>query len=99
WPRVVRCGRAARATVQVADVHRHAGSRVVGRSLSGESRVRSSTSRPVAGVTIAGVLAATLLGLAQGSPDSARTATKRFDMRVVTSGLESPWEVALGPDG
>src|SRR5690606_29736985 len=41
----------------------------------------------------------TLLGFAQGSPESARTATKRFDMRVVTSGLESPWEVALGPDG
>jgi PQQ-dependent dehydrogenase (s-GDH family) len=58
-----------------------------------------STSRQVSGVAIACVLAATLLGFAQGSPESARTATKRFDMRVVASGLESPWEVALGPDG
>jgi PQQ-dependent dehydrogenase (s-GDH family) len=57
------------------------------------------TRRQVAGSAVACVLAATVLGLAQGGPDSVRPATKRFDMRVVTSGLESPWEVALGPDG
>lgn len=61
--------------------------------------MKTSMGRQVTGIAVAGVLAATLLGFAQGSPESARTATKRFDMRVVTSGLESPWEVALGPDG
>ena len=61
--------------------------------------MKSSIGRRVAAIVVAGVLAATMLGFAQGSPESARQATKRFDTRVVTSGLESPWEVALGPDG
>lgn len=61
--------------------------------------MKTSAGTQISGIAVAGVLAATLLGLAQGSPESARPATKRFDMRVVTSGLESPWEVSLGPDG
>jgi PQQ-dependent dehydrogenase (s-GDH family) len=55
--------------------------------------------RHVMGPAVTAALLASVLGLAQGGPDSARPATRRFDMRVVTSGLESPWEVALGPDG
>src|SRR5690606_17857473 len=45
-----------------------------------------------------GLLLAAGLG-AQSAPESARVATKRFDMRVVTTGLEGPWEVTPGPDG
>lgn len=61
--------------------------------------VRNGTTRPAGALAIVGVLLAAVFGLAQGGGDAARPATKRFDMRVVTSGLESPWEVALGPDG
>jgi PQQ-dependent dehydrogenase (s-GDH family) len=52
----------------------------------------------VAWLGIAGVVASAL-GSAQAGPESARVATKRFDMRVVVSGLENPWEIAWGPDG
>lgn len=41
----------------------------------------------------------TALALAQVGSDYSRPASRRFTMRVVTSGLESPWEVTLGPDG
>lgn len=61
-------------------------------------RVTRSTST-VTALAMGGALVATALGLAQGSADPARPATKRFTMRVVSSGLESPWEVTLGPDG
>jgi PQQ-dependent dehydrogenase (s-GDH family) len=36
--------------------------------------------------------------LAQGTPDSALTGTKQFEMKVLTNGLEAPWEISWGPD-
>jgi PQQ-dependent dehydrogenase (s-GDH family) len=36
---------------------------------------------------------------AQDSPDTVTRGTKRFDRRVVISGLSNPWEITLGPDG
>jgi len=53
----------------------------------------------VTALAIGAALLATALGLAQGSPEDARPASKQFSMRVVASGLEGPWEVTLGPDG
>lgn len=55
--------------------------------------------RPAGALVVAGLLLTTAFGLAQGGSDLARPATKRFDMRVVATGLDSPWEVVLGPDG
>lgn len=37
--------------------------------------------------------------LAHDGPTSVRRATKRFDKRVVVSGLANPWELTWGPDG
>ena len=56
-------------------------------------------SRIVAGIAAGAACLATTLVLAQVGSDLSRPATKRFTMRVVTSGLESPWEMTLGPDG
>jgi len=52
---------------------------------------------PVAGVLLA---AALFLGVisAQDGPDSVMRGTKRFDMRVIVSGLAGPWELTWGPD-
>ena len=58
-------------------------------------------SRRLAGVAclgVAGVVLASFIALAQTGPESARTATKRFAMRVAVSGLENPWEIIWGPD-
>lgn len=33
------------------------------------------------------------------APDAVQTGTEGFDRRVITTGLEGPWEVTLGPDG
>jgi glucose/arabinose dehydrogenase len=38
------------------------------------------------------------LVLAQHPPESAQAPDKRFTKRTVTSGLDNPWEIALGPD-
>ena len=45
-------------------------------------------------------LAAALLGLAaaQNGPETVTRGTKRFQRRVVTSGLAAPWELTWGPD-
>ncbi len=37
--------------------------------------------------------------LAQDTPDSAVTGTKQFAQKVLTTGLEGPWEITWGPDG
>ena len=50
-------------------------------------------------VVVLGAALVSVLALAQTGPESARAATKRFDMRVVASGLENPWEITWGPDG
>jgi PQQ-dependent dehydrogenase (s-GDH family) len=57
------------------------------------------SARQVAWFGVLGLVSASVMGLAQTGPESARIATKRFDMRVVVSGLENPWEVTWGPDG
>lgn len=36
--------------------------------------------------------------LAQGTPDSVMAGTVPFEMRVLTTGLEGPWELTWGPD-
>jgi len=36
--------------------------------------------------------------IAQDSPDSVLKPTKRFDRRIVVSGLANPWEITWGPD-
>ncbi len=51
----------------------------------------------LAGFLMAG-LAICGTGLAQDSPDSVRRGTKEFRKTVVTSGLDSPWELTWGPD-
>ena len=55
--------------------------------------------RRVAWLVITGIVLAAVLGVSQTGPESARVATKRFTMRVVTSGLGNPWEITWGPDG
>lgn len=57
------------------------------------------STRHVPRLAVLGVLAASLAGSGQTGPESARVATKRFDMRVVVSGLDNPWELTWGPDG
>lgn len=37
-------------------------------------------------------------GFAQNTPDSVVTGTEPFNMRVVATGLSSPWELTWGPD-
>jgi len=51
--------------------------------------------------TLAFVLSALLAApvFAQDTPDSAVTGTKQFEQRVLTTGLEGPWEITWGPDG
>ncbi len=44
------------------------------------------------------VAASTSLAFAQGTPDSAVTGTKQFEQKVLTDGLEGPWEITWGPD-
>ena len=39
-----------------------------------------------------------VLLLAQDGPESVLRPSKRFDKRVVVSGLANPWEITLGPD-
>ncbi|MBL8593919.1 MAG: PQQ-dependent sugar dehydrogenase, partial [Devosia sp.] len=36
--------------------------------------------------------------LAQGTPDTAVTGTKQFEVKELTNGLEGPWEITWGPD-
>ncbi len=36
--------------------------------------------------------------LAQDGPESVTRGTKRFDRKVLVSGLAGPWELAWGPD-
>jgi len=50
-------------------------------------------------LTVLGSAACTGMLWAQDSPDSVLKETKRFQKRVVISGLEGPWEITLGPDG
>lgn len=68
---------------------------VLKRTGTGDAR----SGRRVAALAAGGVLLAAAFGVAQAPPESARVATKRFDMRVVATGLDNPWEVTLGPDG
>jgi PQQ-dependent dehydrogenase (s-GDH family) len=44
-------------------------------------------------------LVGTSLAHAQNPPDAAVAGTKQFEMKVLTDGLEAPWEIELGPDG
>ena len=53
----------------------------------------------ISALVIPGIVLAAVLGVPQTGPESARVATKRFTMRVVTSGLGNPWEITWGPDG
>ena len=55
------------------------------------------TTRLRAAACAAAVMAFTVAFSAQG-PTTTRS-TERFNMRVITSGLDGPWEVAYGPDG
>lgn len=58
--------------------------------------------RPPLSIALAAILAAATsvpMALAQDTPDAAVEGTLAFDMRVVTTGLEGPWEVTMGPDG
>ena len=43
-------------------------------------------------------LLAALALLAQDGPESVTRGTKRFDRKVLVSGLAGPWELAWGPD-
>jgi len=46
------------------------------------------------------VLAAFALpAFAQDTPDAAVAGTKQFEQKVLTDGLEGPWEITWGPDG
>ena len=36
---------------------------------------------------------------AQDTPDAAVAGTKQFEQKVLTDGLEGPWEITMGPDG
>ena len=36
--------------------------------------------------------------LAQDTPASVITGTQQFDMKVLTTGLQGPWEITWGPD-
>jgi len=36
--------------------------------------------------------------LAQGTPDTAVTGTKQFEMKELANGFEGPWEITWGPD-
>lgn len=40
-----------------------------------------------------------LPAIAQDTPDAVVAGKEQFEMRVLTTGLLAPWEVALGPDG
>lgn len=50
-------------------------------------------------VVLFALTASTSLAYAQGAPDTAVTGTKQFEMKVLTDGLEGPWEITWGPDG
>jgi PQQ-dependent dehydrogenase (s-GDH family) len=54
--------------------------------------------QPRGGVTLAAVLAGAAL-LATALAAQTPAAPERFAMRVVTQGLDAPWEIAWGPDG
>lgn len=45
------------------------------------------------------VAAFVLPAVAQDTPDKAVAGTKQFEQAVLTTGLEGPWEIAMGPDG
>jgi PQQ-dependent dehydrogenase (s-GDH family) len=51
----------------------------------------------IAGVLLALVASPSLVH-AQGTPDSAVTGTKQFEMKELTNGFEGPWEITWGPD-
>lgn len=58
--------------------------------------------RPPLSIALAAILAAATsvpMALAQDAPDAAVEGRLAFDMRVVTTGLQGPWEVTMGPDG
>jgi len=59
--------------------------------------VRRLTTGVVAAVAVAVAVALATLG-AQG-PSGGGSASERFVMRVVTQGLDAPWEITWGPDG
>jgi PQQ-dependent dehydrogenase (s-GDH family) len=40
-----------------------------------------------------------LPSFAQDTPDAAVAGTKQFEQKVLTDGLEGPWEITWGPDG
>jgi glucose/arabinose dehydrogenase len=40
-----------------------------------------------------------LPAFAQDTPDAAVAGTKQFEQKVLTDGLEGPWEITWGPDG
>jgi PQQ-dependent dehydrogenase (s-GDH family) len=48
---------------------------------------------------ILAVATLTLPALAQDTPDAAVPGTKQFEQKVLTDGLEGPWEITMGPDG
>jgi quinoprotein glucose dehydrogenase len=54
--------------------------------------------RPRGAVTLAAVFAGAVL-LAHEPAAQTPAASERFAMRVVTQGLDAPWEIAWGPDG
>lgn len=56
-------------------------------------------SRPLAALAAALACAIPLPAFAQDTPDAAVEGKLPFEMKVVASGLEGPWEVTLGPDG
>lgn len=49
--------------------------------------------------TLAAVVVLSVAGVARQGPTDVARAPERFTMRVVASGLASPWEIAWGPDG
>ena len=50
------------------------------------------------GLVVIGMVAMAAAMFARQSPDAIARSTEPFSMRVVTTGLQGPWEVSLGPD-
>ena len=54
---------------------------------------------PAMAFAVAFLLALGHAAFPQDSPDSVQPGTEGFDMRIVATGLEGPWELTPGPDG